>query len=272
MTIICLSLLFLGIFLSLSNNLQYTAQELSKNMVAVFFLSQDTSQKELNLVEQTLKKFHLVTDVRFISSEQALKKFKIDFPELRQIIDNLKTNPFPSSLEVSLNQKALTSSEILGFIDEMKNMKGVEDVQFNRDWVEKMQSFSKLTKAIGLFLGGILILASFFIISNVIKLSVFARKDEIEILRFVGASNTFIKTPFLLEGIVLGICGGSLSLLFLFLLVKIFPFYLGTSLGVLNELINFRYLTLSQSLSLVGGGAFIGFSGSLSSLSRFLKI
>jgi cell division transport system permease protein len=241
-------------------------------MVAVFFLSKDTPEKELTQIEQTLKKFHLVTSVQFIGSEQALKKFKIDFPELRQIIDNLKINPFPSSFEVSLSEKALTSNEILGFIDEMINMKGIEDVQFNRDWVEKMQSFSRLTKAVGLFLGGILILASFFIISNVIKLSVFARKDEIEILRMVGATNTFIKTPFLLEGMVLGICGSLFSLIFLFLLAKIFPFYLGTSLGVLNELIRFRYLTLPQSLSLVGGGAFIGFSGSLSSLSRFLKI
>jgi len=241
-------------------------------MVAVFFLSKDTPKKELNLIEQTLKKFHLVTSVQFKSSEQALKKFKIDFPELRQIIDNLKINPFPSSFEVSLSEKALTSNEILGFINEMKNVKGIEDVQFNRDWVEKMQSFSRLTKAIGLFLGGILILASFFIISNVIKLSVFARKDEIEILRLVGATNTFIKTPFLLEGMVLGIIGSLISLLLLFFLAKIFSFYLGTSLGVLNELINFRYLTLSQSLSLIGGGAFIGFSGSLSSLSRFLKI
>jgi len=241
-------------------------------MVAVFFLSKDTPKKELTQIEQTFKKFHLVTSVQFIGSEQALKKFKIDFPELRQIIDNLKINPFPSSFEVSLSEKALTSNEILGFIDEMINMKGIEDVQFNRDWVEKMQSFSRLTKAVGLFLGGILILASFFIISNVIKLSVSARKDEIEILRMVGATNTFIKTPFLLEGMVLGICGSLLSLIFLFLLTKIFPFYLGTSLGVLNELIKFRYLTLTQSLSLIGGGAFIGFSGSLSSLSRFLKI
>ena len=241
-------------------------------MVAVFFLNKDTPKKEYDLIEQSLKKFHLITNVQFVSSEQALKKFKSDFPELKQIIDNLKINPFPPSFEISLSQEALTSNEILGFLDEMKNMKGIEDVQFNRDWVEKMQSFSRLAKAIGLFLGGILILASFFIISNVIKLSVFARKDEIEILRFVGASNMFIKTPFLLEGSVLGICGGSLSLFFLFMLVKIFPFYLGTSLGVLNELINIRYLTLSQSLSLVGGGAFIGFSGSLSSLSRFLKI
>jgi cell division transport system permease protein len=267
-----LSLLILGVFLSLSNNLQHTAKELSKNIAAVFFLKKDTSEKELRVIEESLKKFTLVKNVQFKSANQALEKFKKNFPQLKEIIDNLKINPFPPSFEVSFSETALNSDEIRGFINEIKNMKGVEDVQFNRDWVEKMQSFSRLAKAIGIFLGGILILTSFFIISNVIKLNVFARKDEIEILRLVGATNTFIRTPFLLEGIVLGIFGGLFSLLFLFLLIKIFPFYLGTSLGVLNEIINFRYLSFSQSSLLVGGGAIIGFLGSLGPLSQFMKI
>ena len=86
-----------------------------------------------------------------------------------------------------------------------------------------MQSLSRLASAIGFFLGGILILASFFIISNVIKLNVFSRKDEIEILRMSGATNTFIRIPFLLEGVVLGFLGGLLSLLLLLVLIRIFP-------------------------------------------------
>lgn len=241
-------------------------------MAAVFFLKKNLSEKELQIIEESLKKSPLVTNIQFISSEQALEKFNINFPELREIIKNLEVNPFPPSFEASLSERTLTSDEILGFIREMKNMTGIEDVQFNRDWVEKMQSLSRLTRAVGLLFGGVLILASFFIISNAIKLNVFARKEEIAILRLVGATNTFIRTPFLLEGIALGILGGLLSLFLLFLLIKFFPFYLGTSLGVLNELINFRYLTLSQSLYIVGGGALIGFLGSLSSLSRFLKI
>jgi len=92
-----------------------------------------------------------------------------------------------------------------------------------------------------------------------------------EILRLVGATNTFIRIPFLIEGIILGILGGLLSLILLFLLIKIFPFYLGTSLGVLQELINFRYLSLAQTAMLISGGAIIGFLGSFSSLARFLK-
>jgi cell division transport system permease protein len=87
-----------------------------------------------------------------------------------------------------------------------------------------------------------------------------------------GATNTFIRVPFLIEGVTLGIIGGLLSLFLLFLLVKLFPLYLGTSLGVLSEIINFRYLTLSQTIMLIAGSIIVGLLGSFSSLSRFLKV
>jgi cell division transport system permease protein len=151
-------------------------------------------------------------------------------------------------------------------------MEGINDAQFNQEWVERMHSLSRLARAVGFFLGGILVLASFFIISNIIKLNVFSRQDEIEILRLSGAPNSFIRIPFLLEGMVLGIVGGLMSLLLLFVLIALFPVYLGSSLGVLNDLINFRYLTLIQCGLLLFSCTVIGFFGSLSSLRRFLKV
>jgi len=199
-----------------------------------------------------------------------LEKFKKNFPELREILENLKSNPFPPSFEAVLKDKTSRPSEILDFLTAMKKRRGIEDIQFNRDWVEKMQSMSRLTRAVGFFLGGILILASFLIISNVIKLNVLARRNEIEILRLVGATNTFIRIPFLLEGIALGIFGSLLSLALLFLLATLFPLYLGSSLGALQEIISLRHLSLSQCLYLLGGGVSVGFLGS--SLSRFLRI
>ena len=150
-------------------------------------------------------------------------------------------------------------------------MKSIEDIQFSKDWVEKMQSLSRLARAVGFFLGGILVLASFFIVSNVIKLNVMARKEEIEILRLVGGTNAFIRIPFLTEGTFLGALGGMLSLFLLFIVIKLFPIYLGASLGILNELINFRYLSFSQSLAIIFSGAVIGFFGSMSSIAKFLK-
>jgi cell division transport system permease protein len=209
--------------------------------------------------------------VHYISTEQALERFQQNFPDLQGIIENIEINPFPASFETNLAEENLSPETILRFIQAMKEMDGIEDVQFNRDWVERMQSLSRLAKAIGFFLGGILALASFFIISNVIRLNVFARKEEIEILRMVGATNLFIRVPFLLEGIILGAMGALVSLALLFLLVKFFPLYLGASLGALEEIINFRYLSLTQISIIIAGGVIIGFLGSLSSLARFLK-
>lgn len=270
-TIICLSFLIVGIFVSLSNNLQYTAQQLSQDMAVVFFLEKDISPIDREAITKELDNSPLVQSSQFVSSEQAMEKFLIKFPDLQGVVENLKLNPFPSSLEVLLREQDLAYEAAQPFIDKMRAMKGVEDIQFNKDWVDKMQSLSRLARAVGFFLGGILILASFFIVSNVIKLNVIARKDEIEILRFVGGTNAFIRIPFLAEGIILGALGGILSLLLLFIVIKLFPVYLGSSLGILNELINFRFLTVSQSFALIFSGAVIGLFGSLSSIAKFLK-
>jgi len=271
-TIICLSFLIFGIFLALSNNFRFIAQQLAKNMVVVFFLESDLPESDKNLIQEKLLSSSLIKNVQYLSSEKALEKFRQSFPELQGIVENLEVNPFPSSFEATLKEENISSEKTMALIQDMRKMKGIEDIQFNKEWIDKIQSLSRLTRAVGFFLGGILSLASFFIISNVIKLNVFAREAEIEIIRLVGASNTFIRTPFLVEGMILGMVGALVSLFLLFLLINLFPLYLGASLGALNELINFRYLSLSQALTLVSGGILIGFTGSLSSLSRFLKI
>ncbi|MFQ6037811.1 MAG: cell division protein FtsX [Candidatus Aminicenantales bacterium] len=239
--------------------------------MVVFFLKKDAAPAEKDAIETALKNSSLVTRVQFVSSQKAMERFLGKFPELQDIVKNLETNPFPPSFEVTLKEKNFTYQQTQPFIQNIRQLSGIEDVQFNREWVEKMRSLSRLARAVGFFLGGILVLASFFIVSNVIKLNVFARKDEIEILRLVGGTNFFIRIPFLTEGVILGVLGGALSLLLLFLIIRLFPFYLGSSLGVLNELVNFRYLTFAQCLAMILSGALIGLLGSLSSLAKFLK-
>lgn len=270
-TIICLTFLTVGVFLALANNLEQVAEQISSTMAAVFFLDKDISEEHLKAIEEELKNSPLVLETTFVSAEQAVEKFRSKFPELQGIIENIEINPFPPSIETTFKEKSITFREASGLITRIESMPGVDDVQFNQEWVDRVNSFSRLAKAVGFFLGGILVLASFFIISNVIKLNVFARKDEIEILRLVGATNTFIRVPFLIEGIALGVIGGLTSLILLLLLINSIPVYLGSRLGVLNELINFRYLSLSQSITIILEGGLIGFMGSLTSLTRFLK-
>jgi cell division transport system permease protein len=272
LTIIGLSFVIIGVFLSLSNNLRFRAGELSKNLTVVFYLHKNVTASERGLIEDEVRRSPLVAAVRAVGPEEASDKFVKDFPELKDILLNLNGSPFPASIEASLKDPGLSTEKILQFITEVRKNASVEDVQFNRDWADKIRSLGRLAEAVGLFLGGILVLASFFIISNVIKLNVLARKSEIEILRFVGATNTFIRIPFFLEGVMLGVAGSVLSLLIVFILIKIFPFYLGSSLGALKEIVGFRYLTPAQALALVFGGGSVGFLGGLSSLARFLRI
>ncbi|MFO7734518.1 MAG: permease-like cell division protein FtsX [Candidatus Aminicenantes bacterium] len=271
-TIICLSFLTVGIFLSLANNLRDTARELSNNLTVAFFLDKELPAATVKALQDEVGQPAFIEEVRLVPPEEALEKFRASFPELGDIIANLKANPFPPSIEARVRSQASASANVLEFVDAMRGRAGVTDVQFNQDWVEKMQGFSRLAGAVGAFLGGILILTSFFIISNVVKLNVFARKNEIEILRLVGSTNLFIRIPFWLEGITLGLLGSLLSLGLLFVVIRLFPFYVGSSLGALQDLLSFRYPDLTQAIALLIGGAATGFIGSATSVSKFLKV
>jgi cell division transport system permease protein len=271
-TIICLSFLTVGIFVSLTNNLRDAARELSNNMSIAFYLDAKLSAGAVEAVRQEIARPAFIESVKLVSADEALEKFRLNFPELADVVAGLKANPFPPSFEVRVNARASASKEVVAFVEGMKKRPGITDVLFNQDWVEKMQGFSRLAGAIGAFLGGILILTSFFIISNVVKLNVFARKNEIEILRLVGGTNMFIRIPFWLEGITLGLLGSLLSLGLLFVVIQLFPVYLGASLGALQELLRFRYPDLTQAVALLAGGAATGFIGSATSVSKFLKV
>jgi cell division transport system permease protein len=271
-TIICLSFLTVGIFMSLANNLRATARELSSNMTVAFYLDKSLTASAVEALRQEIGKPGFVESVRLVTPDEALTRFRASFPELADIVAGLKNNPFPASIELRVNAKASASKEVIAYVEGMKKHPGVTDVLFNQDWVEKMQGFSRLAGAIGAFLGGILILTSFFIISNVVKLNVFARKNEIEILRFVGGTNLFIRIPFWLEGITLGLLGSLLSLGLLFIVINLFPIYLGASFGALQELLRFRYPDMTQAVALLCGGAATGFIGSATSVSKFLKV
>jgi cell division transport system permease protein len=270
--IIGFSFLVIGIFLALSNNLTYLGERLSNNLAISFFLEKNLKNEELEFIKSQILASELVDEVTYVSSEDAWNRFATNFPELKEILDDLDSNPFPPSYEVRLTDKILSLSAIAYFMENIKSLKGVIDFQFNQEWVEKMDTLSRIVRAVGFFFGGILILASFFIISNVVRLNVLARKNEIEILRLVGATNTYIRIPFLVEGFVLGLVGSLISLFILFILIKIFPLYVGSSLGAARDFFSLRPLTIEQSIWLIVGGVVIGILGSITSISRFLRI
>ncbi len=241
-------------------------------MAVIVFLDKNLTPQEKGALEEKIKQSPLVARIDYVTQEQAMTRFIQKFPDLQPLLQDLGTNPFPPSLEITIQPRYSRSHLVTSFLDSLKREKGVQDIQFNLDWVERIESFDRLVRAIGLFLGSLLLLASLFIISNVIRLSVVNRQEEISILRLVGATNNFIRLPFVLEGIILGILGSLIAIGFLWLIISLFPLYVGHSLGAFKEIFQLRSLTSSQVIILIFSGGIIGFVGSFSSLARFLKI
>lgn len=210
-----------------------------------------------------------IKSVHYVSKDQALSDLKEELKDHKEVIEGIGGNPLPASFDIKLIDRYQTGEGLGVVVDRLSDFDWVEDVQFGEEWVEKFASFLAFAKlgtiTIGLFLAS----ATLFIISNTIRLTVFARRDEIEVLRLVGASDMFIKVPFFIEGVLQGLGGGVLALGMLFVgkfLVSLktpeyFMFMLENSFSITH---------LATSLAVAG--IVMGALGSLMSLGKFLKV
>jgi len=150
LTIICLSFVTVGVVLSLSGNLRVKARELSKNLKVVFYLKKDAPPADREAVEAAVRSSPLIGSVRAVGPDQAIDRFRTNFPDLRDILQNLGTNPFPASIEAGLKDAAVSPERVLGFIAEVRKLAAVEDVQYSREWAEKVRALGRLVEAVGL--------------------------------------------------------------------------------------------------------------------------
>jgi cell division transport system permease protein len=233
----------------------------------VIYLNDDTPKQDIRALEQSIALCPEVQMVRFISKEKALTILRTSLQGQDGILDGLATNPLPASLEVVLKEPYLNPEGVELFIKRFDKHSSVSDIEYGQKWLERFSAFFGMLQVTGFTLGGLLFLFTLFIISNTIKLMVYNRRDEIEIMRFVGATARFIRMPFCIEGILQGLIGSLMALLFIFAalhfgLQKVFlamQFYLDSSSIVL--------LDLPVSLYVILLGAVLGLSGSLLSLS-----
>lgn len=157
-------------------------------------------------------------------------------------------------------------------MEKLQGMPGVEDLQYGSDWLERFSAFMVLLKILGWSLGGLLLLATIFVISNTIRLNIFARREEIEIMRSVGATGMFIRAPFYIEGILQGLLGAVFALAMLF---GFFQLFLSRVYEPLRSLLgNFpaQFLNSEQMAAVVLGGVIIGLLGTQVSVGRYLRV
>jgi cell division transport system permease protein len=232
-------------------------------------LDDDATVEVRKAVEQLLSSGAVVEDFQFISKADALKRFKETFTDLANAADTLGGNPMPASYEVRLRTSEGAPQAVDDLARQLRETPGVIDVRYDRLWLDRLQSAVSVVQGIGFGFGGFLTLAAALTVANVVRLALYARRDEIEIMQLVGAPTAYIRGPFIMEGILQGGIGAAVALAVLaaaFLLVR--GTYL-TPLATALSLTSVRFLSLESCLFLLVGGMLVGcFGGYVASGSR----
>ena len=258
-----------GIFLLLYVNLRAAAGWLQDDIKIMVYLDDRAAAATVAEVEQQLRSDRAVSALHFVSKEQALGEFKAQFPSDSHLLEGLGQNPLPASFVVTLSPPFRSPVAIKRWAERIGGLAGVAKVDYNQDWIDALSTVIRSIEMVAIGIGLILSAAAVTIIANTIRLTLFARRDEIAILQLIGATKTFIRIPYLLEGAVLGGLGSAISLFMLKALYELFRQQMRTTgrLSGLDQLMMF--FPLSICLMLVAVGIVLGCAGSFVSLRRF---
>jgi cell division transport system permease protein len=266
---IAISMLILGLFSLIYLNVQQSLHQMGGELQITAYLQETISSEQAEVLRSKVADWPEVEGITYISKEQALARFRSQLREYAGILEGLKENPLPASLELTLMPQYGRSGNIKELSTRLGRLPGVADVQYGRKWMAKLRVFVEVMKLVGITVGGLLLIATIFVISNTIKLTFYSRREELEIMRLVGATDFFIKAPFLIEGLLHGLGGallaaGGLSLLILFLFSHLdLPLRLAVMAGSLP--------TGQLVAGFLGLGLLLGVLGSMVSLRRFLR-
>ena len=266
---IAISMLILGLFSLIYLNVQQSLHQMGGELQITAYLQETISSEQAEVLRSKVADWPEVEGITYISKEQALARFRSQLREYAGILEGLKENPLPASLELTLMPQYGRSGNIKELSTRLGRLPGVAEVQYGRKWMAKLRVFVEVMKLVGITVGGLLLIATIFVISNTIKLTFYSRREELEIMRLVGATDFFIKAPFLIEGLLHGLGGallaaGGLSLLILFLFSHLdLPLRLAMMAGSLP--------TGQLVAGFLGLGLLLGVLGSMVSLRRFLR-
>lgn len=265
---VVLSLFILGFFSIVILNLNKMADTLESQVQISVYLKDDLSQEEIDETKETLSKIEGLQDIKFTTREEAMKNFKERLGDQQFLLDALDdTNPLPNSfsLTVTSPQQVKTIADTAAALD------SVESASYSQDIINHLFNLTHLIRLIGVALIILLTGAAIFIISNTIRLTVFARRKEIALMKYVGATDWFIRWPFLLEGICLGFIGGGLATIFLYIVYNQVTQEIYEAMAFFPLIPQHPFIDYI-SLAILVAGIIIGALGSTISLKRFLKV
>jgi cell division transport system permease protein len=264
-TTIAFSLFTVGLFLLVAINLQLALKGLEERVEIVAFVLRGTPPETITLASQDIAAFPEVQEVEYVTEEQALARARKELVEFRDAYRDLSVNPLPASFEIRLKEGYRNAASAERVAKRLEGFSFIEDIRYGRDWVERLDKLRNLAGIVGLVIGAAFAAVAVVIIGVTIRLTILQRAREISIMRLVGATNRFIRGPFLLEGAVKGLFGGLLSLVLCYAGFRLFR---DSNLGTLGGLVFFGP---DQMGMLVLFGVALGLFGSLVSVGRHLR-
>jgi cell division transport system permease protein len=261
-SMIAIALLILGGFLLLATNLDAAIGRWQERSKLTVYLTPDVSAEDLAALEAELDGYAPFERREMVSREEALVRFKQAFGELSGVVDELDENPFPASIEIEVPSSAIESVDFNRRVDRLRGLGGVDDLQFDWEWIARLRRLVDAMNLIGWIAGGVLAIAATFMIANVIRLTMILYREEIDIMRLVGATERIIRGPFLVEGIIQGLFGGGIAVGILWLAFTFAKQALDPSGALLWSFLFSTFLPWRSVALLIAAGVIAGLFGS----------
>ena len=264
---IAVALFVLGAFLIATSNLERLGREWSNAAELSVYLTDTVTPEQRAAIERILATGNIVASHQYLSKGDALARFKRTFKDMSGTVESLGENPLPASYEVQLRPGAENAVDLL--LAEVRQAPGVADVRYDREWIQRLSSAVTVVRGAGVVLGILLTIAAALTVANVVRLGLYARRDELDIMQLVGAPGVYITGPFVMEGTLQGGIGAFLALL---ALGGVFYGFKGRYLVPLASAINLSgvtFLSIEVSLLLIAGGMAVGcLGGAIAAINR----
>ncbi len=261
-TTITASLFVLSLFILGTINLLKIVRDFSPKMDMTVFLKDNIGLRERREIEELIESYKPVKHYEYVSKEKALEEFRSELADTPELFEALDVNPLPASFRMALGRPHKNPDELIKLASALERMKGVDEVKYSERLAGQLQKIFSGAILVDVILGISLCIAMLYVVGNTIKLLVYARQDAVEIMKLVGATDSFIRSPFLIVGLVQGALGGT------FAAILIYGFYLIVRLKIPG--------IVFPKMQMIGGlicfGSILGFLGSSISVRKFLKI
>lgn len=266
-TIIIACLLIMGSFSLLTLNIDAMIDELQNQNNVLAYVDETLSESEARALQSEIEAVSNVTTVEFVTREEAMDNFESDYDE--NLFENIDPTVFRHRFVITLDDLALMKETQTA----LRNIDGIASVTAHLDYAENFITFRNIVSIVSLILIVILIVVSLFIMTNTIKLATFGRREEIAIMKMVGATNSFIRLPFVIEGLVLGAVGGGIAYLLQWGLYSVLTDKImsGMASGII-DVISFSVVALPVLIVFLAVGVLVGVFGGLNAIRNYLKV